>query len=674
MSLSSMEKWLSRGDSSFLTKPRFLNEAALVKRAGEATDLTRDWLLNQQHPDGYWCAELEGDTILESEYILLLAWLELEKSDDSIEAAERIRQQQLPDGGWAMYPGGVLEISGSVKAYFALKLVGDDPKAEHMKRARKAIRAAGGADRVNSFTRFYLALLGQISYDHCPAAPPEAMLLPKRFPISIYQISAWSRTILVPLTIIWAHRPYRELPEELGIDELFLEQPQNWPPLRCPGHEEHDSYFTWERFFRGVDSTLKLCERFRLRPLRKLALKRAERWMLDRFEDSDGLGAIFPPIIWSLIALKCLGYTDDSPEVRSCFEELDKLKLREPPTLENAAALRLQPCKSPVWDTAITLRALAAAGVKSDNPATAKAISWLLEKEVNVTGDWAVNAKAEPAGWFFEHRNAFYPDIDDTIMVMMAFREQTANSKSELNSKIDAACERGRRWVLAMQNKDGGWGAFDRDNDSEFLCQVPFADHNAMIDPSTPDIAARVVEALAGEGANADNPAIQKAIAFIRQEQEEDGAWYGRWGVNYLYGVWQTLVGLRAIGIPADDPAVKRGVRWLRLYQQECGGWGETADSYEDPSLRGQGPPTASQTAWALLGLIAAGHADGPSASRGVAYLLETQQADGTWDEPYFTGTGFPRVFYLRYHYYRIYFPLLALAQWRDAMSHKEES
>ena len=674
-----------------------------VGQLDESIARTSAWLWSRQHKDGHWCAELEGDTILESEYILLLAWLGKEKSTIARKAAAYIVQQQLPEGGWAMYPGGKLEISQSVKAYFALKLTGHDPQAPYMQKAREAIRAAGGADAVNSFTRFYLALLGQISYDHCPAVPPELVLLPKWSPINIYRMSSWSRTIVVPLAIMWAHRPSRSLPVESSIPELFLQDPADWPELRCPGLEDESGWFSWDRFFRRVDKTFKWCEGRGVRPLRKRALRKAEKWMTDRFAHSDGLGAIFPPIIWSIVALKCLGYRDDSPELRYNFEQLAAL------TIEEKETARLQPCLSPVWDTVITLRALATAGAKLGERRTDSAVDWLLDKEVTRPGDWSKTVSAAPGGWFFEYHNEFYPDVDDSIMAMIALHEvlgdelidsaglptfkpgaqnlgSVAASKNAAREALPAwddslddmqtiaqnrrrwaigACERARRWVLAMQNRAGGWGAFDKDNDSEFLCRVPFADHNAMIDPSTPDLTARVLEALALWGGKRGQTHVEKAIRYLRRTQEADGSWYGRWGVNYIYGTWQAIVGLTAIGVPASDEAVQRGVEWLLKHQQDCGGWGESADTYEQPDLRGQGPVTASQTAWALLGLLAAGLDDHPAVQRGMRYLMETQSPDGSWEEHEYTGTGFPRVFYLKYHYYPIYFPLLALAQWR---------
>lgn len=655
-----------------------------------AIERTSEWLLNRQARQGYWCGELEGDTILESEYILLLAWLGKENSSIAGKAAEQIKRQQLPAGGWAQYPGGKLDLSVSVKAYFALKLTGHDPSADYMRRAREAILAAGGADRVNSFTRYYLALLGQISYEHVPAVPPEFVLLPNWFPINIYRISAWSRTMFIPLSIVWARRPRRELPRDRGIAELFIEPVEKWPELRCPGLSEERGWFRWEPWFRRADAWLKRLERWRIRPVRRWAMREAQDWMLGRFAHSDGLGAIFPPIIWSIVALKCLGFEDDSAEVRYNFEQLADL------TIEEEETARLQPCKSPVWDTAITLRALAAAGKQLPDAAIARAVDWLLSKEVTQAGDWAARVNCEPGGWFFEHHNEYYPDVDDTVMVLMALKSVTkaeglaaaskgtgsgsyviartadleqAHAQAVRLTRLLAACDRGRKWVEAMQNRDGGWGAFDRDNDAEWLCRVPFADHNAMIDPSTPDLAGRVIEALGDWGGERGQATIERALAYLRTTQEADGSWFGRWGVNYIYGTWQALAGLAKLGLTRRDPAVERGVQWLLQHQQPCGGWGETADSYEFPELRGQGTPTPSQTAWALLGLMAGGMTEHPAVARGIQWLVDHQLPDGDWVETPFTGTGFPRVFYLRYHYYRVYFPLLALAQFAQSQS-----
>ena len=673
------------------------------ERLRPAIQRTRDYLLAQQHDDGHWRGELQGDTILESEYILLLAYLGQGGSEQARRAANYILGQQLAEGGWAIYPGGPLEISASVKAYFALKITGHAPEADYMQRARTAILNAGGAEHVNSFTRYYLALLGVISYDQCPAVPPELMLIPKWMPLNMYEMSAWSRTIVVPLSLLWAHRPVRRLPPEQGIRELFRASPEKlaagMEPAETLDGLKHKTWLNWERVFRQLDRGLKLLDRLRIRPFRARAIRRAAEWMVERFQDSDGLGAIFPPIVWSVVALKCLGYADDSREVRAALGELEKLAIHDGETV------RLQPCKSPVWDTALTTIALREADVPWNHPSIRRAVEWLLSKEVRRKGDWShSHPQLDAGGWFFEYNNAFYPDVDDTIMVLMALGRclpdgdrnswaadffldnwspheadrdaaalvsarsespQSAFSDIETASPVLTAMWRGIRWVLAMQCRDGGWAAFDADNDRELFTRVPFADHNAMIDPSTADITARVLEMFAGLNVPRHHPAVHRAVDFVWREQEADHCWYGRWGVNYIYGTWQVLVGLTAIGVPRHDPRIRRAAGWLKATQQECGGWGESPRTYDDPSLRGRGEVTASQTAWALLGLMAAGELESEPVQRGIEYLLDTQRDDGTWDEEPFTGTGFPRVFYLKYHMYRIYFPLMALAKYQ---------
>ena len=643
----------------------------------QALRLTESWLRDQQADDGHWRGPLEGDTILESEYILILAWAGRLDGAEIPGAARRILTEQLPQGGWSIYPGGPVDVSASVKAYFALKLTGHDPSSEPLRRARRAIERAGGPWAVNSFTRFYLALLGQIPYAACPAVPPEMVLLPDWFPVNLRRVSAWSRTMIVPLSLMWAFKPVRQVAPREGIAELFSADARRDQVVKEGG---------WARFFRAVDRVIKTCEAIGFVPLRPRAVQACRRWMLERFAGSDGLGAIFPPIVWSLVALRAMGCGEDSPEVRECWAQLERLVEREPD-----GNTRLEPCRSPVWDTAITVIALVEAGRSGDGggPAATTAngaaavpavvdrgIDWLLDNEVRVAGDWvgAVPAAVGVAatGWCFQYANRFYPDVDDTAMVVIALAtwRDGARRRAPLTAvdarrreRAGAAIGRARRWLAAMQNSDGGWGAFDRDNNLEFLCEVPFADHNAMIDPSTPDLAGRVLEAFGKTGLSIGHDAVDRAVAYLRRTQEPDGAWFGRWGVNYVYGTWQALEGLRAVGVPATDPLVARAADWLVDHQQADWGWGESPASYADPALAGVGPTTASQTAWAVAGLIAAGRGECRAARRGVQWLLERQEADGSWTQREFTGTGFPKVFYLRYHYYPIYFPLVALAR-----------
>jgi squalene-hopene/tetraprenyl-beta-curcumene cyclase len=610
-------------------------------------------LLCRQQPDGHWVGELQGDTILESEFILLLAFLGQADSDKARKAAEYILRQQQPDGSWSNYPDGPFEMSVSVKAYFALKLVGHDPAALYMARARLKIIAEGGAARCNSFTRFYLALLGQLPYASCPSVPPELILLPRWFYVNLYAMSSWTRTIVVPLSIFSAFKPVRSLPGRKGIRELFLEDP--WTSRPAPAPCQGSGLFSWSRFFVGIDRLYKRLEPF-LGPIRHLAIRRAAEWMRHRLADSDGLGAIFPPMVYTVIALRCLSVPDDDPQMVSALKQLDDL------IIEEGGTIRLQPCFSPVWDTALTLNALADAGLTIEDEAARRGVDWLLEREVRQAGDWSLmNPRLPPGGWFFEYRNPHYPDTDDTAMVLMALGRTGAARRPE----VAPAVERGLRWLAGMQNRDGGWAAFDRDVNREVLTRVPFADHNAMLDPSCPDITARVLEALGTHGARRGHPAIDCALSFLARTQDPRGCWPGRWGVNYLYGTWQVLVGLQAIGFDMSAPLVGRAVAWLKSVQQSCGGWGESCRSYDDPSLAGQGTPTASQTAWALLALLAAGESDSAAVQAGIDYLLVTRCDDGTWQEMPFTGTGFPKVFYLKYHLYSLYFPLMALARYQ---------
>ena len=607
-------------------------------------------LLDLQRADGHWLGELEGDTILESEYILLMAYLGREAGEVCAKACKYLHSRQGDDGGWSAYPGGPSELSTTVKAYYALKLCGMHIEHPSMVAARRLILDRGGAQGCNSFTRFYLALLGQIGYDLVPSVPPELLLLPKRTGFGVYAMSSWTRTIIVPLMVISACKPVAKT--KLSIEELFRDD------LPMSPSRASKSPLSWGNFFLGVDRLLKWADRRLPTSWRKPGLRAAHRWMVDHFEGSDGLGAIFPPMIYTVVALKCLGYSENSAPVRWALDQLDDL------LIEEDGAIRVQPCISPVWDTAIATIALADAGLPTFHPSLMKAGRWLLDREVRVKGDWSVRRPhVEPGGWYFQDRNEHYPDIDDTAMVVMALNRTALRGNPEVN----LATTRAVAWILAMQNRDGGWAAFDVDIDNEILTKVPFADHNAMLDPSCADITMRVVEMLAGLGYPHDHPAVERALKYTFAAQEPEGCWFGRWGVNYIYGTWQVLIGLKAIGHDMADPRVRRAVAWLKSAQQPCGGWGESCRTYDDPSTKGQGVVTASQTAWAVMGLVAAGEARSVAALRGVEHLESTRNAGGAWTDDAYTGTGFPKVFYLKYHLYAHYFPLMALARYEHA-------
>jgi squalene-hopene/tetraprenyl-beta-curcumene cyclase len=631
----------------------------LTSRVAAATDAARRLLFSEQHEDGYWCGELEADATLEADYIILHTILGTVDADRFAKVARYMLRHQNPDGGWSIYPGGPSNVSASVKAYFGLKLAGvsaDDPA---LQRARARILELGGVTEVNTFTKLYLCFFGQYDYDAIPAIPPEIVLFPNWFWFNIYEISSWSRAMLVPLSICYAKKPFKKLPDEMGIEELFVggrdksRMHLHWDKKRI----------SWRNFFLVLDRITHWAERVHIRPLRSLALKRAERWMLERFEMSDGLAAIFPSIMNSVIAMRCLGYSVDDPQVIRALDEFEKLGIEEGDTF------RMQPCVSPVWDTAYALFALAEAGVPANDPRLVRCADWLLQKQVRNAGDWKVkNPQGQAGGWYFEFNNEFYPDVDDSAQVCLALsRVEHPNGRYQRES-----VQRAIDWIFSMQCRNGGWASFDKDNDRMVFQYVPFADHNAMLDPATVDITGRILEMLATYGYDKNHKAVKKAIDFIRQEQESDGSWFGRWGVNYIYGTMLVLRGLEAVGVDHHEPYVQQAAEWLRMVQNPDGGWGESCASYDDANQKGIGPSTASQTAWAVLGLMAANDMRSDSVARGVAYLLRTQQKDGSWDEPQHTGTGFPRVFYLKYHMYRQYFPLLALTTYAKMVA--EES
>jgi squalene-hopene/tetraprenyl-beta-curcumene cyclase len=635
----------------------------MLERVSFGIEKARDYLFTQQHEDGYWCGELEADTTLESDYIAIHTLLGTGNPSRMERAIPEILRHQNADGGWPIFASGPSNISASVKAYFALKLIGYKPEHPALERARTRILEMGGATECNTFTKIYLCFLGQYDWEAVPAVPPEIVLFPNWFWFNLYEISSWSRAILVPLSIAYAKKPFKKIPAEMGIDELFV----------GGRHGKHlhlkwaAKKISWRNFFLVLNRVVHFCERFHIRPLRYLALKKAERWMLERFEKSDGLGAIYPGILNSIVALRCLGYSTDDPQVIRALSEFEKLGIDEPGIADHSEPMfRMQPCMSPVWDTALALFALGESGVSKTDPRMLKAADWILSKEVRTKGDWAVKVpKVTPGGWYFEFNNEFYPDVDDSAMVLLGL-DKVENPRERYQHEVS---QRAIDWIFAMQCKNGGWASFDKDNTRMVFQHIPFADHNAMLDPPTVDITGRVLEMLAAYGVSGDDKRVKKAIKFILSEQEPDGSWFGRWGVNYIYGTMLVLRGLQAMGVDHHEPYVQQGAEWLRMVQNSDGGWGETCGSYDDPATRGMGPSTPSQTAWAIMGLLAAGDTRSESVQRGIFYLLETQRPDGHWDEDQYTGTGFPRVFYLAYHLYRDYFPLIALSTYSREFS-----
>ena len=617
-------------------------------------------LLRLQHSEGYWVGELFVDSTLCSDYILYMHWADEVDLVLQEKCVAHVRRRQLDDGGWNIYEGGPSEVSATVKAYFALKLAGHAPSQPWMQEARACILRLGGIPKMNTYAKLYLALLGQFPWKYLPVVPLEIMFMPHWFVFNIYEASSWSRAMLMPLAILNHHKPTRHLPSCQQLHELY--------PV---GAEQENLGMVWDgpriswpNFFLVCDAMLKLLHKFPWKPWRKNALDRAEAWMTERMgEGSDGLGAIFPAMLNAMIALKALGYPKDHPLVLKAKRDFEGLFVDDPHDF------RIQPCLSPVWDTAINLIALRESGVAAENPAIRAAARWLAAKEVRICGDWfSKNPYREPSGWAFEFNNVFYPDTDDTMMVLMALRLTAEAGDEEARQRFNRAL----RWLLSFQCRDGGWAAFDKDVTQGWLEDVPFADHNAILDPTCSDLTGRVLELLGYIGYDREAPEVVRATKFIRDTQEDDGSWYGRWGVNYIYGTWQVLRGLRSIGEDMRQAWVLRARDWLESCQNEDGGWGETCASYDDPHLKGKGTSTPSQTAWALMGLIAAtdpaevAALDRRSIRKGVQFLTERQAADGSWPEPEVTGTGFPRVFYLRYDMYRNNWPLLALATFRN--------
>jgi len=618
-------------------------------------------LLALQQPDGHWVFELEADATIPAEYVLLRHYL-AEPVDAALEAkiAAYLRRIQGEHGGWPLFRDGAFDMSASVKAYFALKMIGDPVDAAHMARARAAIRARGGASRANVFTRFMLALFGFIPWRAVPVMPVEIMLLPKWFPFHLDKVSYWSRTVIVPLLVLQAKKPKARNPKGVTIDELFLEAPQTiGPSPRAPQQKA-----SWFWFFRGVDAVLRAAEPLFPKKMRQRAIDRALAWVTERLNGENGLGAIFPAMANSVMMFDVLGFPESDPRRAIARKSIEKLLAVHP------HEAYCQPCVSPIWDTGLACHALFEVGGERAVAQARKGLEWLAPRQIlDVDGDWIVRRGGlRPGGWAFQYANPHYPDVDDTAVVVMAMdRAHGLAARGEAApSDFRAPIARAREWILGMQSANGAWGAFDADNEYYYLNNIPFADHGALLDPPTEDVTARCLSMLAqiGEGRSA---AVTRAIDYLRRTQLEEGSWYGRWGMNYIYGTWSVLCALNAAGVDHAAPEIHKAAAWLARIQNPDGGWGEDGDSYK-LDYRGyeRAPSTASQSAWALLGLMAAGEADHPAVARGIAYLSRVQGDDGLWDEPRYTATGFPRVFYLRYHGYSKFFPLWALARYRN--------
>jgi squalene-hopene/tetraprenyl-beta-curcumene cyclase len=633
-----------------------------AKTLEDAIDRASLALLALQRKDGHWLFELEADCTIPAEYVLLRHYLD-EPRDSALERkiGVYLRRIQGEHGGWSLYHGGAFDISATVKAYFALKMIGDDIMSPHMRRARQAVLAHGGAAATNVFTRIQLALFGAGSWEAVPTLPVELILLPRWFPIHLSKMSYWARTVIVPLLVLQAKKPLARNPRRVRVDELY--DPNS--NVRAGSKAAHiDPFWTW--FFNILDTALKAGDRLWPSALRQRAVQRCVDFVVERLNDEDGLGAIYPAMANAVMMFAALGYPEDHPHRATARRAVEKLLVFKD---EEAYC---QPCVSPVWDTALSCHALMETGSPWAEAAALRGLEWLKPRQVlDVAGDWAeTRPHVRPGGWAFQYNNAHYPDLDDTAVVVMAMDR----ARQRLGERgFGVAIARGAEWVAGLQSRNGGWGAFDVDNCYEYLNNIPFADHGALLDPPTADVSARCVSMFAQLGAQADHPIMQKALAYLEAQQERDGSWFGRWGVNYIYGAWSALCALNAAGVDPQSPTIRRTVYWLVGIQNADGGWGESCDSYE-LAYAGYQPAEsrASQTAWALLGLMAAGEAAHPAVARGVEYLCINQGADGFWPEPHYTGGGFPRVFYLRYHGYSKFFPLWALARYQNLMRANE--
>ena len=659
--------------------------ASLRPKVAEALHRVQEYFFSTQHPEGYWWGELESNPTMEAEYLMLTYFLGSENGGRWGLVANDVRRRQQEDGSWGMYYGAPGDLSTSVECYFALKLMGASPEEPFMRQGREFILSKGGVPRARIFTKVWLALFGQWEWEGTPVMPPELMLLPNWAPLNIYRFASWARATVVPMLVILTGHPTKKVPAEYAIDELY---PQSRDRTDYSVPRRSRTWFSAEGAFLLVDKLLRLYERVSWKPLRPLAMRRLERWLLEHQEADGSWGGIQPPWVYSMLALSHLGYGNDHPVMARALEgfrgEWSKLS-------DDSQSVRVQACLSPTWDTCLTMLGLLDSGVPQDHPAVQRAARWLFQQEIRVKGDWAVRApQLEPSGWAFEFENDLYPDIDDTSIVVMAL-DRVRMSKQAEEEVRETTVRRAVRWLVGMQSSNGGWASFDKDNTSKLLAKLPFFDFGEVLDPPSVDVTAHIVEMFGRLGYDASFRPVHRALEYIQGEQERDGPWFGRWGVNYLYGTGTVLPALAAIGEEMSQPSVRKAVAWLAAHQNRDGGWGETCASYVDPSLRGQGVSTASQTAWALVGLLAAQEADHAATRKGVEYLVSTQLDNGTWEEPYFTGTGFPgygigaqpkryrpagdltwqgselgAAFMINYHLYRNYFPLWALGRYHQ--------
>ncbi|MBR8241735.1 squalene--hopene cyclase [Burkholderia multivorans] len=641
-----------------LTDMATLSAGTVPAELDAAVARATDALLAAQNADGHWVYELEADSTIPAEYVLLVHYLgETPNLELEQKIGRYLRRIQQADGGWPLFTDGAPNISASVKAYFALKVIGDDENAEHMQRARRAIHAMGGAEMSNVFTRIQLALYGAIPWRAVPMMPVEIMLLPQWFPFHLSKVSYWARTVIVPLLVLNAKRPLAKNPRGVRIDELFIDPPVNAGLLPRQGHQSAG----WFAFFRGVDHVLRAVDGLFPAYTRERAIRQAVAFVDERLNGEDGLGAIYPAMANAVMMYDVLGYAEDHPNRAIARKSIEKLLVVH----EDEAYC--QPCLSPVWDTSLAAHALLETRDPRAEQAAVRGLDWLRPLQIlDVRGDWiSRRPHVRPGGWAFQYANPHYPDVDDTAVVAMAMdRAQKLNQSDTYRESI----ARAREWVVGMQSSDGGWGAFEPENTQYYLNNIPFSDHGALLDPPTADVSGRCLSMLSQLGETALNSdAARRALDYMLKEQEPDGSWYGRWGMNYVYGTWTALCALNAAGLGPEDARVKRAAQWLLSIQNKDGGWGEDGDSYK-LNYRGYepAPSTASQTAWALLGLMAAGEVNNPAVKRGIDYLIAEQKEHGLWDEARFTATGFPRVFYLRYHGYRKFFPLWALARYRN--------